>query len=246
MSACETPALLSASNAMPALIAPSPMTATHLRLSPFMRAATAMPERGRDRRRRVRGAEGVVLALLAARKARDAAELAQGVHPVAAAGQHLVRVGLVADVPDDPVVRRVEDVVQRDRQLDRAEVRREVAAGLRDGLDDEFAQLAGEHLELGARQAAHVGRVRRSVSSSLVMDGIRRAAPRMPRPLEGQRTKERGGFISDLTSRARRRGRRARAGARWRRRRCRRGQRGPPGAASPARAWAASSPSTVT
>ena len=40
---CAKPALLSASYAMPALIAPSPMTATHLRASPFIRAATAMP-----------------------------------------------------------------------------------------------------------------------------------------------------------------------------------------------------------
>ena len=48
----------------------------------------------------------------------------------APAGEDLVRIGLVADVPDDAVVRRVEDVVQRDRQLDRAEVRRQVAAGL--------------------------------------------------------------------------------------------------------------------
>ena len=44
--------------------------------------------------------------------------------PVAPAGQDLVRIGLVADVPDEAVVRRVEDVVQRDRQLDRAEARR--------------------------------------------------------------------------------------------------------------------------
>ena len=43
MSASETPALLSASNAMPALIAPSPMMATHFLLSPFIFAATAMP-----------------------------------------------------------------------------------------------------------------------------------------------------------------------------------------------------------
>jgi hypothetical protein len=43
MSVPATPALLSASNAMPALIAPSPMMATHLRLSPLRRAATAMP-----------------------------------------------------------------------------------------------------------------------------------------------------------------------------------------------------------
>ena len=37
------PALLSASKAMPAVIAPSPMTATTRRSSPASRAATAMP-----------------------------------------------------------------------------------------------------------------------------------------------------------------------------------------------------------
>ena len=105
----------------------------------------------------MRGAEGVVLALVAARKAGDAAELAQRRHAVAPAGQHLVRIGLVADVPDDAVVRRVEDVVQGDRQLDGAEVRRQVAAGLRHALHHELAQLGGELLQLGARQAPHVG-----------------------------------------------------------------------------------------
>jgi hypothetical protein len=42
-SVCDTPALFSASNAMPALIAPSPITATAFSVSPFSRAATAMP-----------------------------------------------------------------------------------------------------------------------------------------------------------------------------------------------------------
>ena len=51
-------------------------------------------------------------------------------HRLAPAGQHLVAVGLVADVPDQAVVRRVEHVMQRDRELDRAEVGREMAAGL--------------------------------------------------------------------------------------------------------------------
>ncbi len=43
MSVCDTPALFSASNAMPALIAPSPITATQLRCSPLSLAAVAMP-----------------------------------------------------------------------------------------------------------------------------------------------------------------------------------------------------------
>jgi hypothetical protein len=43
MPACGTPALFSASKAMPALMAPSPMTATALRSSPLCLAASAMP-----------------------------------------------------------------------------------------------------------------------------------------------------------------------------------------------------------
>ncbi len=61
-------------------------------------------------------------------KRREAAVLLDGVQLLAPPGQHLVRIGLVADVPDDAVVRRVEDVVQGDGQLDRAESGREVPA----------------------------------------------------------------------------------------------------------------------
>jgi hypothetical protein len=43
MSASATPALFSASKAMPADIAPSPMMAMALRSSPFCLAASAMP-----------------------------------------------------------------------------------------------------------------------------------------------------------------------------------------------------------
>ena len=63
-------------------------------------------------------AEGVVFALRALGEARQAVRLAQGPDPVATAGEDLVRVGLVADVPDQPVARRVEHVMQRHRQLD--------------------------------------------------------------------------------------------------------------------------------
>ena len=115
-------------------------------------------QRGRDRGRRMPGAEGVVFALVAAREAGDAAELAQAVHALAPAGQHLVRVGLVAHVPDHAVVGRVEDMVQRHRQLHRAQVAAQVAAGLAHALEHEVAQLDGQRLEFGARHAAQVGR----------------------------------------------------------------------------------------
>ena len=99
------------------------------------------------------GAEGVVLALGAPGEAGQAAALAQRADAVAPAGQDLVRVGLVADVPDQPVARRVEDVVQRDRQLDDAEPGAEMAAGDRDGVDRLGAQLVGD-LRAAASRAA--------------------------------------------------------------------------------------------
>ena len=111
------------------------------------------------------GAEGVVLAFVATREAADTAELAQAVHALAPAGQHLVRVGLVAHVPDHAVVGRVEDVVQRHRQLHRAQVAAQVAAGLADALQHEVAQLDGQRLEFGPRHAPQRRPDCRSVSS---------------------------------------------------------------------------------
>ena len=81
----------------------------------------------------VAAVEHVVRRLGAPREAADAVELAQRAEPVEAAGQELVRVGLVAGVPDDPVARRLEQPMERDRQLDDAERRAEVAAGVGDG-----------------------------------------------------------------------------------------------------------------
>ena len=77
-------------------------------------------------------------------EAAQAAALAQGADAVAATGQDLVRIGLVPDVPDDAVVRRVEDVVQRDRQLDHAEPRTEMPAGARHRVDQIGAQFVGD------------------------------------------------------------------------------------------------------
>ena len=105
-------------------------------------------EAGRDRGRGMAGAERVVLALGAAGEAAEPMLLAQGADAVAATGQHLVRIGLVADVPDQTIVRGVEDGVERDGQFDDAEAGAEVTAGDRDGVDHFGAQLIGELAEL--------------------------------------------------------------------------------------------------
>jgi len=113
-------------------------------------------QRGGNGRRRVRRAEGVVLALVALRKAGNAILLAQGMHALAPARQNLVRIGLVAHVPHDTVVRRVEHIVQRDGQLDRAQVGRQVAARLGNGVEQEAAQFLRQRHQLRAGQLAHL------------------------------------------------------------------------------------------
>ncbi len=99
----------------------------------------------------MRGAERVVFALGALGEAGQAAALAQRADAVAPAGEDLVRIGLVADVPDQLVVGRVEDVVQRDREFDDAEAGAEMAAGLGDGVDRLGAQFVGQLPQLLGR-----------------------------------------------------------------------------------------------
>ena len=101
----------------------------------------------------MRGAERIVFALGALGEAGQSAALAQGADAVAAVGEDLVRIGLMADVPDQPVGRRVEHVVQRDRQLDDAEAGAEMAAGDRDRVDGLPAQFVGELPQLVGLEA---------------------------------------------------------------------------------------------
>ena len=96
----------------------------------------------------MRRAERVVFALGALGEAGEAAAHAQRADAVAPPGENLVRIGLMADVPDDAVARRVEQVVQRDGQLDDAEPCPEVAAGDRDGVDRLLAQFVGDLTKL--------------------------------------------------------------------------------------------------
>ena len=90
----------------------------------------------------------VVLGLGAVRVAGEAAALAQAGEGVLAAGDELVHVGLVARVPHDGVVGRREDAVQGDGELDDAEVRSQMPAGLGDARDEEPPDLRRERLQL--------------------------------------------------------------------------------------------------
>ena len=90
------------------------------------------------------GAERIVVALGALGETGQSAAGAQGADAVAAAGEDLVRIGLVADVPDQAVARGVEDVVECGSQFDDAEAGAEMAAGDGDGVDGFHPQFVGD------------------------------------------------------------------------------------------------------
>ena len=103
-------------------------------------------------------AEGVVFALRSLCETGKSASLPQGPDAVAAAGEDLVRIGLMPDVPDEAVVRRVEHVVQRHRKLDDAKPRAEVAAGHRYRADRLGPKLVHDLLKLRDRQLPQIFR----------------------------------------------------------------------------------------
>ena len=104
----------------------------------------------------MRGAERVVFAFGALGEAGQAVAHPQRADAVAAAGEDLVGIGLMADVPDQAVPRRVEHVVQGDRELDDAEPGAEMAAGDRDRIDRLGAQLVRDLPKLALFEPAQV------------------------------------------------------------------------------------------
>jgi hypothetical protein len=93
-------------------------------------------------------AERIVIALGPFGETGKPATGAQGADAIAAPGQDLVRIGLMANVPDQAIAGRVEDVVDGRRQFDDTEAGAEMSAGDRDGVDGFLAQLIGDLLDL--------------------------------------------------------------------------------------------------
>ena len=77
---------------------------------------------------------------------------------VAAAGDDLVPVGLVPHVPHDLVARRVEYVVQREGEIDRAEAGTEVPAGAAHLGEDLVAQVTRNRGQLMHAELLQIGR----------------------------------------------------------------------------------------
>ncbi len=116
-----------ASKTMPEGNAPSPITATTCRSSwPQQVVAALQAQHGRDAAAGVAGHEQVVVAFVRVGVAHQAPLGAHRAELVVAAGDQLVRIDLVAGVPDQPVAAEVERGVQRQAKLDHAQVRGEV------------------------------------------------------------------------------------------------------------------------
>ena len=145
---------------MPALIAPSPITAIALPGLPVQLVGNGKAEARRNRGGAVRRAERVIFAFAALGEAGQAAALPQGADPVAPAGDDLVRIGLVADIPDQPVFGRVEDIVDRHGQFDHAKARTQMPAG---GADGSRSSRRAVHRPAGAAARVRAGADRREV-----------------------------------------------------------------------------------
>jgi hypothetical protein len=67
---------------------------------------------------------------------------------VAPAGEDLMGVRLMPDVPDETVPRRIENVMHRDRKLDRSKRRSRVSADPRARVDNKLANFIGNFLQV--------------------------------------------------------------------------------------------------
>ena len=101
-------------------------------------------------------AEGVVGALGAGGERCQAVFLLDRPQAIAAAGQHLVRVSLMADIPDQTVIRCGVDIVQRHGELDRPESGGEVATPRRDGVDQVVTQFGADRTQLASGERAQI------------------------------------------------------------------------------------------
>src|SRR5687767_15375119 len=78
------------------------------------------------------GAEDIVFAFLPAQEATQAAELSDRRQTSAPAAEQFMRIGLVPSVPNDAVLGRFENIVERHSELHSAKRGCEVAADFRD------------------------------------------------------------------------------------------------------------------
>ena len=112
----------------------------------------------RQRGRRVRVLDHVVLGLGLVRISGQAAALAEQVEAGLPTGDDLVDVRLMPGIEQDAVFRGIEHPMQGEREFDHAEIRTEVSAGARHLGHEEIADLRGQDSEFRCGQLAQVTR----------------------------------------------------------------------------------------
>ena len=95
----------------------------------------------------MRRAERVVGALRALGEARQPAALAQGADALAPAGQDLVRIGLMAHIPDHTVSGGIEDIMKGDGEFYNAQPRAKMSACHGYSVNGLMPQFIGELFE---------------------------------------------------------------------------------------------------
>lgn len=105
-----------------------------------------------NRRTRVADVEQVVFALRRCGETAEATRLANGFEAIVAAGQNLVDICLMTDIPQQVVLLEIKHAMQRHREFDHAQVTGEVSARCADDVDDALPHFAGELVELLDRQ----------------------------------------------------------------------------------------------
>ena len=113
---------------------------------------------GTDRRAGVAHAKGVVFTFGPFREAGQASLAADAAHLLAAAGQDLVGVGLVAHIPYQPVFRRVEYKMQCQGQFQNPQAGAEMPTGLAHRPEQECSQLPGQLGQIFRRKFTQPGR----------------------------------------------------------------------------------------
>jgi len=106
------------------------------------------------------GAERIELAFRALREAVEPAALADRADAVATPGQDLVRISLMPDIPDQPIGRCVEHIVQRNGKLHHAQPGAQMSTDSGDRVDRFGAQFIGNLLKLTNRKFTQALRIR--------------------------------------------------------------------------------------
>ena len=102
------------------------------------------------------GTERVVFAFGSLGETGQAAALAERADAVATPSQDFVRIGLVADVPDQTVAWRVKNMMNGDREFDHAKPGTQMPAGDGHGVNGLAAQFGSDLAKVRLRQPAKI------------------------------------------------------------------------------------------